>query len=191
MILLLTISVTGIVSISIVGAENIAANKMNFTAIKTGTELDKNVSLTETAVAKTTEQAFKVGPTVRLLSLNSEINKSSDGLVEVFLDNPTLNDMNLEVDMEVDVPSDIYIYAQDGSMAGGAGTVIGHFSVPPGSSRTIYLHVIGKKVGTFPIHFGGMSWTGNNKNNWNSISIENSFDVTEPSEIPVTALPPK
>lgn len=55
--------------------------------------------------------------------------------------------------MEVSVPSNIYIYIQDCGMSGGAGTVTSHFSVPPGSSRTITLHTQGEKEGRFPVHF--------------------------------------
>ena len=129
----------------------------------------------------TANEAFRVGPTVSLRPLDSEINKSQDGIVELFLNNPSLNDCTLEVDMGVSVPSNIYIYAQDGGMSGGAGTVTGHFSVPPGSSRTITLHIRGEKAGRFPVHFGGNYWPGTNKNNWNPINLDNSFEVTEPS----------
>jgi PKD repeat protein len=132
----------------------------------------------------TREQAFRVGPTVSLRPLNSEINKSQDGIVELFLNNPSLNDRKLEVDMVISVPSDIYINAQDGGMSGGAGTVTGHFSVPPGSSRTITLHIKGEKVGTFPVHFSGNYWPGTNKDQWNPLNLDNSFEVKVPSDNP-------
>jgi hypothetical protein len=178
-ILLLTISITSIVSTA--GAQdNTTANNNSTTGIQIRTESSQNTSPTETAVA-TKEQKFRVGPTVRLRPLNSEINKSADGLVEVFMNNPNLNDVTLEVDMAVDVPSDIYIYAEDGGMTGGAGTVTGHFTVPPGSSRTITLHIKGEKVGTYPVHFSAMYWPGNNKDKWNPINLDSSFEVKEPS----------
>ncbi len=185
MILFLTIFITSIVSTSIAGAqENATANNTNLSAATLiGTESNKKELPTETAV-ETKEQKFRVGPTVRLRPLNSEINKSADGIVEVFLNNPNLNEVTLEVDMAVDVPSDIYIYAADGGMSGGAGTVTGHFTVPPGSSRTITLHIKGEKVGTFPVHFSGMYWPGENKDKWNPISLDSSFEVKEPQHTP-------
>lgn len=131
---------------------------------------------------KTTNEAFRVGPTVSLRPLDSEINKSQDGIVELFLNNPSLNDVTLECDLAVNVPSDIYIYSQEGGMAGGAGTVTGHFSAPPGSSRTITLHIQGKKVGAFSVHFSGNYWPGTNKDAWNPINLDNSFKVIEASE---------
>lgn len=105
-------------------------------------------------------------------------------MVELFLNNPSLNDCTLEVDMAVEVPSDIYINAEDGGMSGGAGTVTGHFTVPPGSSRTITLHIKGQKIGTYPVHFSGMYWPGNNKDKWNPINLDNLFQVVETSKQP-------
>jgi hypothetical protein len=129
-------------------------------------------------------ESFRVGPTVSLRPLDSEINTSQDGIVELFLNNPSLNDCTLETDMEVSVPSNIYIFAEDGGMAGGAGTVTGHFTIPPGSSRTITLHIKGEKIGTYPVHFGANYWPGTNKDNWNPINLDNSFQVRELSKQP-------
>ena len=128
------------------------------------------------------EAKFRVGPTVRLRPLNSEIEKDKDGIVELFMNNPSLNDVSLEVDMSISVPSGIYIYGEDGGMSGGAGTVVGHFSVPPGSSRTITLHIKGTEIGNFPVHFSGMYWPDGDKDKWNPISLDNSFKVLEPSD---------
>ena len=139
---------------------------------------DQNVAQTDVAEAK-----FRVGPTVRLRPLNSEIDEDKDGIVELFMNNPSLNDISLEVDMSVSVPSGIYIYGADGSMSGGAGTVVGHFSVPPGSSRTTTLHVKGSETGDFPVHFSGMYWPEGDKDKWNPISLDNSFKVIKPSDV--------
>ena len=127
------------------------------------------------------EAKFRVGPTVRLRPLNSEIEKSKDGIIELFMNNPSLNDISLEVDMSISVPSGIYICGEDGGMSGGAGTVVGHFSVPPGSSRIITLHIKGTEIGHFPVHFSGMYWPDGDKDKWNPISLDNSFEVLEPT----------
>jgi hypothetical protein len=179
-ILYLTIFITSIASSLVAGAqENATANNGNSTTS----------APVETPV-KTGEQTFRVGPTVSLRPLNSEIDKSQDGIVELFLNNPSLNECTLEVDVEISVPSDIYINAQDGSLSGGAGTVTGHFTVPPGSSRTITLHIKGGKTGTYSVHFGGNYWPGTNKNKWNPINLDNSFDVKEPAPVATPAATP-
>lgn len=69
-------------------------------------------------------------------------------------------------------------------MSGGAGTVNGHYTIPPGSVRTITLFITGNKVGTFSVHFGGNYWPGTNKNKWNPINLDSSFEVKEPSPTP-------
>jgi hypothetical protein len=174
-------------TVSMAGADgNATANNTNSTITSSSVQQQtiasssNQMTPSQTAAADTKGQ-FRVGPTVRLRPLNSEINKSADGLVELFLNNPSLNDVTFEVDMSVDVPSDIYIYAADGGMAGGAGAVTGHFTVPPGSARTITLHIKGAKTGTFNVHFGGMYWPGDNKDKWNPLSLDNSFAVEENS----------
>lgn len=188
MILCLTIFIVSIASSLIAGAQENATecsnNSTTLTNSTTSALVESESNMNDSPIktqANTGEQAFRVGPTVRLRTLDSEINKSADGIVEVFMNNPNLNEVTLEVDMAVDVPSDIYIYAEDGGMTGGAGTITGHFTVPPGSSRTITLHIKGEKVGTFPVHFSGMYWPGNNKDKWNPINLDSSFDVIEPS----------
>ena len=61
-----------------------------------------NVALSSIGIAqgnsstlvKTQEQAFKFGPTVNFQSLNSEINQTRNGTVELFLKNPSLNNVH-------------------------------------------------------------------------------------------------
>ena len=53
---------------------------------------------TKTPVA---EQKFRVGPTVVLRPVNDVITKDEDGLVELYIDNPSLNDITLNVDARV------------------------------------------------------------------------------------------
>lgn len=158
-------------------------NQTNMTVTPIVTDVTTTATTNQTVAQTATKEAkFRAGPTVRLRPLNSEIDENNDGIVELFLNNPSLNDISLEVDMSVSVPSDIYIYGEDGGMSGGAGTVVGHFSVPPGSSRTITLHIKGSKIGDFPVHFGGSYWPKGDKDAWNPISLDNSFKVIEPSE---------
>ena len=123
------------------------------------------------------ETKFKVPPTVQLRPLNFKIENDKDGIVEFFMNNPSLNDKSLEVDLAVRVPSGIYIYGGDG-MSGGAGTVEGHFSVPPGSSRIITLKIKGSKNGDYPVHFSGMYWPDGDKEKWTQINLNTSFEIS-------------
>jgi hypothetical protein len=133
------------------------------------------------------EQKFRVGPTVVLRPVNDVITENEDGLVELYIDNPSLNDVTLNVDARISVPSGIHVYGEGFGQAGAAGTVYGTFSMPPGSARTIYINIKGDKVGTFTVHFSGMYWPGDDKDSYNPISLTHPFEVKEPSENPEEA----
>jgi len=151
-----------------------------------------------------TEAKFRVGPVVKLRPVIDEIDSSHDGLVEVFFSNPSLNDVTLQVEMYVSVPSGIHVQGLGFGLAAAAGTVYGQFTAPPGTARTIYLNIkadktaVGKKLF---IHFEGLYWPGDNKDAYNPISLTHSFTVreesdnldpiiTNPGDIPPPAPPP-
>ncbi len=149
------------------------------------TSLIANVALSSIGIAQensstlveTQEQAFKFGPTVTFQSLNSEINQTRNGTIELFLKNPSLNNVTLEADMNVSAPSNFRIYSEDGSISGATGTVNKHFSVLPGSSKTVTLHIIRERPGTFSVHSNVNYWPGKNKNDISTISQDSSFDI--------------
>ncbi len=130
------------------------------------------------------EAKFRVGPTVRLRPVNDVINKSADGLIELYMDNPSLNDVTLNVDARISVPAGIHVYGEGFGQAGAAGTVYGTFSVPPGSARTIYLNIKAEKTGDFFAQFSGLYWPGDNKDAFNPISLTHPFKVYEASSNP-------
>ncbi len=130
------------------------------------------------------EQKFRVGPTVVLRPVNDVITEKEDGLVELYIDNPSLNEVTLNVDARISVPAGIHVSGQGFAQTGAAGTVYGIFSVPPGSARTIYINIQGEKVGTSTIHFSGMYWPGDNKDDYNPISLSHPFVVEEASSNP-------
>jgi hypothetical protein len=142
-----------------------------------------NVTETEAAVP-VAEQKFRVGPTVTLRPVNDVITENEDGIVELYIDNPSLNDVTLNVDARISVPAGIHVYGQGFAQTGAAGTVYGIFSVPPGSARTIYINIKGEKVGTSTVHFSGLYWPGDNKDDYNPISLSHPFIVEQASKNP-------
>ena len=133
------------------------------------------------------EAKFRQGPVVRLRPVTDEINSLQDGLVELFFSNPSLNDVTLQGDIYVSVPSGIHMYGEGFGLAGAAGTVYGQFIAPPGTVRTIYLNIkadetaVGK---TYFIHFSGQYWPGENKDAYNPMSLTHPFKVLEASPEP-------
>jgi len=139
-----------------------------------------------TVVATTkAEGKFRVGPTVRIRPLNDEISKDQDGLIELYMDNPSLNDIPLSVDARISVPSGIHVYGQGFGEAGAAGMVYGKFEVPPGSARTINIVIKAEKLGDFSAQFSGLYWPGDNKDAYQPISLTHPFKVLAPSKDPL------
>ncbi len=156
-----------------------ATGTITATATPAPTVTDPTASPTVVKEAK-----FRVGPTVKLRPVNDVINKSSDGLVELYMDNPSLNDVTLNVDARISVPTGIHVYGQGFGEAGAAGTVYGTFAVPPGKARTIYITIKAEKTGEFFAQFSGLYWPGDNKDEYNPISLTHPFKVYEPSPNP-------
>ena len=153
----------------------------------TTTTVQPTATVQPTVVA-TTEKApgkFRVGPTVRIRPLNDEISKDQDGLIELYMDNPSLNDIPLSVDARISVPSGIHVYGQGFGEAGAAGMVYGKFEVPPGSARTINIVIKAEKIGDFSAQFTGLYWPGENKDAYQPISLTHPFKVTAPSKDPL------
>lgn len=159
---------------------NTTVNDTNATVIPT---------IIETPVPVPTEAKFRVGPTVALRPVNDVIDKYQDGLIELYMRNPTLNDVTLTVDMEISVPSGIHVYGEGFGYAAAAGTVAGTFTVPPGSVRTVYLNIKSEKVGTFTIHFAGLYYPDDRKDDYNPISLTHPIVVNEPSADPFDSEP--
>jgi hypothetical protein len=160
---------------------------------------DRDVTLEVTPVAPEPvtpepqpEPVFRLGPVVRLRPVTDQIASSADGLVELFFSNPSLNEVTLQGDCYVSVPSGIHVYGDGFGTAAGAGTVYGQFTVPPGMARTIYLNIKADKTtvgNTYFIHFSGTYWPEGNKDAWNPISLTHPFTVLEASPEPLDATP--
>jgi len=163
-----------------------AANVTNVTATATPTT---EPTVAETVTPEPTEAKFRVGPTVTLRPVNDVINKSQDGLVELYMYNPTVNTVTLTADVQVSVPSGIHVYGAGFGSGGAAGTVAGTFTVPPGASRTIQINIKSEKTGTSTVHFTGLYWPGDDKDAFQQISLTHPLTVKEPSPKPLDPKP--
>ncbi|VVB89948.1 Uncharacterised protein [uncultured archaeon] len=137
-----------------------------------------------------TQGKFRVGPSVTLRPVTDVIESNQDGIVELFMNNPSLNDVTLNVDARVSVPSGIHVYGQSFGDAGGAGVVAGTFSVPPGTSRTIILVIkadTSARIGSHTLQFTGLYWPGDNKDMFQPISLTYPVTVNAPSKNPNSA----
>ena len=190
---LIILSVYG-VTVAMAG-DNAAGNAtpMNMTN-DTQTTAEKVAQPVQTAQAVVTqppavatevkEKKFRIGPTVRIRPLNDVIKKDQDGLVELYFDNPSLNDVTLTVDARISVPSGIHVYGQGFGSASAAGMVYGMFEIPPGSARTINIVIKAEKTGDFSTQFTGTYYPDDNKDAYQPISLTHPFKVLEASADP-------
>lgn len=146
----------------------------------------------ETTTVATTPDKFRVGPEVRLRPVNDVIEAQQDGIVELFMRNPSLNDVTLHVDASVSVPSGIHVYGEGFAQSVGAGTAAGTFDVPPGTARTIIVVIKADKsarIGSHTIHFSGLYYAGDNKDGFQPLSLTYPIVVKEASEEPESSEP--
>ncbi len=176
-------------------SQNETANQTTTEATVVATTMAPTVLATTaapTATAAVTQGKFRVGPSVTLRPVTDVIETNQDGIVELFMNNPSLNDVTLNVDAQVSVPSGIHVYGQSFGQAAGAGVVYGTFSVPPGTARTIALVIKADKsarIGSHTLQFTGLYYPGDNKDNYQPISLTYPVTVKEASKNPESAEP--
>ena len=149
-------------------------------------------TIAETTTVAATPAKFRVGPEVRLRPVNDVIEAQQDGIVELFMRNPSLNDVTLHVDASVSVPSGIHVYGEGFAQAVGAGTAAGTFDIPPGTARTIIVVIKADKsarLGSHTIQFSGLYYAGDNKDGYQPLSLTYPIVVKEASKEPQSSEP--
>ena len=136
-----------------------------------------------------TEAKFRAAPAVTLRPVNDVIDKSQDGIIELYMYNPTVNDVTLTVDAQISVPAGVHVYGEGFGSGTAAGTVAGAFELPPGAVRTIYINIKAENIGDFTAQFAGMYWPGDDKDAFQQVSLTHPFKVNEPSSNPMDSEP--
>jgi len=131
---------------------------------------------------------FRVDPTITLRPVNDVINKSQNGIVELYMNNPSLNDVALNADVQIIAPSGISVSGDGFGYGGAAGTVAGKFTLPPGTVRTIHININGERTGTFTLHFTGLYWAGDNKDAYQQVSLTHRLVISD-SDTHITPTP--
>ena len=130
---------------------------------------------------------FREGPTSRFRPLNDQISAGRDGIVEMFMSNPSVNDVSITFDMIITVPMGLHVLGAQGFScartyigvaAGDCSTI---FTIDPGQAELGLLHVKAEKIGHYQVHLSGYWWPGDNKDLRQPISLSHSFTVSEPS----------
>lgn len=101
------------------------------------------------------------------------------------MDNPSLNDAILHVDAKVNVPNGIHVYGQGFVMGSTGDMIYGVFDVPPATARTIAIIIKADKnarIGAHTLQFNGLYYPGDNKDNYQPLSLTYLVTVKEPSK---------
>lgn len=148
---------------------------------------------TATTTAPTGGEKFRVGPVVKLRPLNDVACPGEDGLIELYMSNPSLNDVTLTVEVWVEIPSGIHVSGEGFAVDTAAGVAHALFEVTPGTSKTVHVNI--KPIGSYEerevfIHAYGYYWPGQNKDNSYPISLTHPFKIRKTCPPPTTTPTP-
>ena len=132
-----------------------------------------------TTPVMTRDRTVRIGPTVNLRPVKDDIIISEDGLIELYIDNPVINEEIMHADVKISVPSGISMNGQGFGNAESAGILHGVFDIYPGQAITIQMTIKAEKTGEFLTKFSGLYWLGDNKNNYQPISLTHTIKVRE------------
>ncbi len=147
---------------------------------------------TQAPTTTSVQAKFRVPPTVILRPVTDVIETDQDGIVELYMNNPSLNDVVLKVDAQINVPSGFHVSGQGFALAASAGTVYGIFEVPPGTARTISVLIKADKsarLGAHTLQFSGLYYPGDDKDKFQPVSLTYSVTVKAPSSVIPTPQP--
>lgn len=125
---------------------------------------------------------IRIAPTVQLRTLNSQVTKDSDAVVDCYMSNPPANDGDLVVFITTEVPSGIMIRSSQGSDEGNSGISETSYTIKPGHNKNIQLHAICSETGRFPVTMNAQYYVGTDKDSIKTIGLATEFTVVEPSK---------
>lgn len=125
---------------------------------------------------------FKIQPTVRFITLSDTINKTNDGTILIFAQNPSSNNFTVSVDLSVIGPPEIYFYnTQLFRLNETNGITNTFFAVKSGQERTIYINVKSDKIGAYSVKIEGEYYPVGIMADKQKLSFTQIFKVAEPS----------
>jgi hypothetical protein len=147
-------------------------------------------SVSERAVVADNDSDFRVGPDVSLTPAEGSITEDEPGQIELFVNNPQVNDATLVAEVKISVPRGVRMTGADLASGSGAKTVVAQYTIPPGTSRTITMNVYPSETGDVAVDGRVLYWPEGNKDAFNQLSMSNTFTVTSVPDAPDNAVGP-
>jgi len=164
-----------IVAMPIAASQNMTVNSTNNT--------------TTLAITEIRDVEFLVCPTIELRPYRGG---SFEG-AELFISNSPFNNVAAQVDACLHVPKGVHIYSDEFmqiSSNDNGTTYTGRFEVPSGTVRTLHINIkAAANVGDFNVHFSGLYWPDDRKENVRQMAITLPI-TTFPPPTPTLAPPP-
>ena len=169
--------------ISIVAEKNNRFGRINLTIDMSFPVQDVNISLNQTKIPE-----FFVNPTVEINMANNVSSSDRNGVMEVMVVNSPLNNVNLNIDLHINVPSDIHVYGDGFEITPRDDGYYCAFEVPPGTREVFQVYFRSEEIGEFNFTLDGLYYPKGNKDFSNSISGDYSLIVTSASSAPLSSI---
>ena len=115
-------------------------------------ETTTDATTNEISVRTTTAQpttGFKMAPSVVFQPANTKITKDAGGAIELYIENPEVNDATLHVCVKIYVPPNLCLYGLFGGATGGTGVVTATFNIEPGRHKTVKALIRSARTGVY------------------------------------------
>lgn len=157
--------------------------------ISTAEENTTVTDSTETVVSTpesvtTTDSApreFRLAPSVSLTSTKNTVEQTDPAILTLSMINPSVNDVNLNVDVILKAPSGVYVTATTFASSG-SNQNIGHFSVRPGEEQHITIQITSTENGEKAIESQVIYYPDENKIDYHMLQQTMSVFVKERSK---------
>ena len=128
---------------------------------------------------------FLEPPTVTLHLVKDRFKPGEQGIIELSVRNPNVNDIALMGELNVKVPSNLAV--EGGDVVGGGGYYSSTFIAKPGTSRTqtLYITCLDAEPGRYLIHAKVYYYPEGNRENYQEISLTKPIVVETPPPIPL------
>ena len=118
---------------------------------------------------------FREKPTINLYLPVDTFKTNENGVIELVIKNPSVNDVTLCGELNVRVPSNVIVEGGDG--VGGAGYYSKTFTVQPGDSKEISLYIKCQNPGRYLVHAKVYYYIDKNKDNYEVITLTKPINV--------------